>query len=526
MSHIDEKLRDHAAQISQKTLVELFAEEPQRVQAATFQVAGIYADLSKNHINAQTGELWTQWAAQAGVAEGIAAVVRGDNVNTGEHRPALHHALRAPAEGEFVVNGIDVNIEIRAARRRMQDFAERIRGGTWKGYRDEAISDVVHIGIGGSELGPRLLCEAFAHEADGPKIHFLATPDPVQLQHLMHTLNPATTLLIVASKSFGTEETLANADILRTWLRQHGGEAADNQMLAISANVDKAAAFGIAEERVLPFWDWVGGRFSLWSAIALPFILQNGYAAYEKLLAGAHEMDKHFQTAAIAQNLPAQLALLDAWYNHYFGINNRALILYAHSLAAFAQYLQQLDMESLGKRANRAGEPLDKPSGLIIWGGTGTESQHAFFQLIHQGQRRIPLDFITVKKAPQGLEKAAHIMHGHCLAQAEALMRGRDESDLQEIPEAERYQRTSPGNRPSSTLILDELSPQCLGALIALYEHKTTVLGILYDVNAYDQWGVELGKILAKGTEASLAGEIGAHHDASTAALLKHLKSS
>lgn len=525
MSHISEKLRDHAQIINQNTLLQLFAQEPQRVQEWTFQVAGLHADLSKNHINTQTQRLWAQWLEDAGVAEGIAAVVRGDNVNTGEHRPALHHALRAPAQGEFIVNGIDVNVEIRATRERMKAVSERIRSGEWKGYTGKPISDVVHIGIGGSELGPRLLCESFAHLADGPKIHFLATPDPVQLHTLMRLLNPETTLLIVASKSFGTEETLANADILRAWLRQHGGSAADQQMIAISANVDKAAAFGIDKERVLPFWDWVGGRFSLWSAISLPFILQNGFAAYEALLSGAHEMDKHFQNTALEKNLPVQLALLDAWYNHYFGIDNRALILYAHSLAAFPQYLQQLDMESLGKRANRAGKPLEKPSGMIIWGGTGTESQHAFFQLIHQGQRRIPLDFITVKTAPKGLEKAAQIVHGHCLAQAEALMRGRDDSDLQDIPEAERYQRTCPGNRTSNTIILESLSPECVGALIALYEHKTTVLGILYDVNAYDQWGVELGKILAKGTEASLAGATSAHHDASTANLLNYLKS-
>ncbi|SUO93624.1 glucose-6-phosphate isomerase [Suttonella ornithocola] len=525
MSHIHEKLREHAAQIQNTTLTELFAQEPNRIADNTYQIAGIYADLSKNHINQQTAKLWQQWAEQAGVAEGIAAITRGDNVNTGEHRPALHHALRAPAEGEFVVNGIDVNAEIRDVRQRMKSISKEIRNGNWKGYDGQTITDIIHIGIGGSELGPRLLCEAFAHEADGPNIHFLATPDPVQIRHLQKQLNPATTLLIVASKSFGTEETLENAKIMRDWLRQAGGEATDQRMIALSANVEKAAAFGITAERVLPFWDWVGGRFSLWSAISLPFILQNGYDYYARLLNGAHQMDQHFQTADTQDNLPIQLALLDCWYNHYFGINNRSLIMYAHSLAPFPQYLQQLDMESLGKRATRDGKPLTQPSGMIIWGGTGTEAQHAFFQLLHQGQRRIPLDFITVKKAPEGMEHAASIIHGHCLAQAEALMRGRDESDLQDIPEAERYQRTCPGNRPSTMLILDELTPECLGAMIALYEHKTTILGILYDVNAYDQWGVELGKVLAKGTEASLRGEIGKHHDASTESLIKHLKS-
>lgn len=524
MSHIHEKLRDHATTLQNTTLNALFEKEPNRVADWTYQIAGLYADLSKNHIDTQTATLWKQWAEDAHVKAGIEAITRGDNVNTGEHRPALHHALRAPADGEFIVNGIDVNAEIRTVRERMKTISEQIRNGQWKGYTDKAITDVIHIGIGGSELGPRLLCEAFIHQANGPKIHFLATPDPVQIAHLQHTLNPETTLLIVASKSFGTEETLENAKFMRAWLRAAGGEATDTQMIALSANTDKAAAFGIAKDRVLPFWDWVGGRFSLWSAISLPFILQNGYDHYERLLKGAHEMDKHFQTAPLEKNLPVQLAELDCWYNHYFGINNRAVIMYAHSLAPFPQYLQQLDMESLGKRATMAGKPLDKPSGIIIWGGTGTESQHAFFQLIHQGQRRIPLDFITIKKAPQGLEAAANIIHGHCLAQAEALMRGRDESDLQDIPEAERYQRTSAGNRPSTTLILEDLTPECLGAMIALYEHKITVLGILYDVNAYDQWGVELGKVLAKGTEASLRGNIG-EHDPSTTALLKFLKS-
>lgn len=522
MSTIDEKLREHAARISRIPLTTLFAEEPRRVSRWTWQSAGIYADLSKNHVSEETKTLWRTWLHHAEVGAAIAAITRGENVNRSERRPALHHALRAPAEQPFIVNGCDVNAEIRTTRRRMQTLGEAIRTGQWKGYSGKVISDVVHLGIGGSELGPRLLCEAFKHLADGPKVHFLATTDPLQIAAIKRLLDPETTLLIVASKSFATEETLANAGFLRDWLRAGGGKAADKQMIALSANRDKAAAFGIEEERVLPFWDWVGGRFSLWSAISLPFILQNGYDSYAALLAGAHAMDGHFQETELMDNLPAQLALLDCWYNHYFAIDNRAVILYAHSLAAFPQYLQQLDMESLGKRADQDGNALEKPSGLILWGGTGTESQHAFFQLLHQGQRRVPLDFIAVKTPPQGYEAAARILNGHCLAQAEALMRGRDASELQHLPPEERYPRTCPGNRPSTTLILDELKPRCLGALIALYEHKTSVLGMLYRVNAYDQWGVELGKTLAKGTEASLRGEDVAH-DPSTAALIEHL---
>lgn len=525
MSNITEKLRIHKDAVQAKTLTEWFAAEPNRVQDWTFYTAGIYADLSKNHINAQTKTLWQAWMDEAGVAEGIAAITRGDNVNTGEHRPALHHRLRASADESFVVNGEDVSPQIKAVRHKMKEISEQIRGGNWKGFTGEAITDVVHIGIGGSELGPRLLCTAFKHLADDRiKVHFLASPDPIKISELKRRLNPATTLLIVASKSFGTEETLSNAGYLREWLRAAGGEKADGQMIALSANVDKAAAFGIDAERVLPFWDWVGGRFSLWSAISLPLILQNGYEAYERLLSGAHAMDKHFQTAPLTENLPALLATLEAWYNHYFGWNNRAVITYCNPLEPFPQYLQQLDMESLGKRANREGKPLTQPSGIIVWGGTGTEAQHAFFQLLHQGQRHVPLDFVTVKKPPQGYEDAQRIIHGHCTAQAEALMRGRSESDVSDIPEAERYQRTCPGNRPSTTIVLDELTPECLGAFIALYEHKTTVQAILYNVNAYDQWGVELGKVLAKGTEASLTGITG-EHDPSTTAIINHLKS-
>ncbi len=525
MSNLHDKLKSHKETVLGKRMTEWFAAEPNRVAEWTLKQAGIYLDLSKNHINAQTKALWQQWVDEAGVAEGIAAITRGDNVNTGEHRPALHHRLRAPADQPFVVNGEDVSPHIRAVRERMKEISERVRGGEWKGFDGQAITDVIHIGIGGSELGPRLLCTAFKHLADDRiRVHFLATPDPVKISELKRRLNPATTLLIVASKSFGTEETLTNAGYMREWLRAAGGEKADGQMIALSANVDKAAAFGIAAERVLPFWDWVGGRFSLWSAISLPFILQNGYDAYAELLAGAHEMDQHFQTAPLMANMPVWLATLEAWYNHYFNWNNRAVITYCNPMEPFPQYLQQLDMESLGKRANRAGEPLTKPSGIIVWGGTGTEAQHAFFQLIHQGQRHIPIDFVTVKTPPKGYEDAQRIIHGHCTAQAEALMRGRDESDLQDIPEAERYQRTCPGNRPSTTIILDALTPACLGAFIALYEHKVTVQAILYDVNAYDQWGVELGKVLAKGTEASLAGKTGTH-DPSTTAIIDYLKS-
>lgn len=523
MNNIFSQLSHHAEQLKRQTLNQLFVEDPKRVEKWQWQVAGIRVDLSKNHIDDAGRILWFSWLKQQQTSAHIKAMLSGEKVNYSEHRPALHHALRARAEGSFIVDGTDIYAEIRKTRAQIRDLTAAIRQGTLRGFSGKAIEDVVHIGIGGSELGPRLLCESFAHRSDRVRIHFLASPDPIHIQSLQQRLNPETTLLIIASKTFTTEETLANAHFMRHWLHAAGGQKADEQMIALTAAIDKAHEFGISSAHILPFWDWVGGRFSLWSAIALPFALQNGYDAYEQLLSGAHEMDQHFQSTPEERNLPMHLALIDAWYNHYFAIDNRAIVTYAQPLNSFVPYLQQLEMESLGKRANQQGTALIKPSGMIIWGGSGTESQHAFFQLIHQGQRRIPLDFITVKSVPNGYEAAGTIVHGNCLAQAEALMRGRTLEDLKDLPLEERYQRTCAGNHPSNMVILDELTPFHLGALIALYEHKTTVLGTLYDVNAFDQWGVELGKVLAKKTEASLRGECTVDNP-STRALIDYLR--
>ncbi|MDO4777698.1 MAG: glucose-6-phosphate isomerase [Cardiobacteriaceae bacterium] len=524
MSHIHEKLRAHRDALQQTTLAEKFAADPARMESWQFNVAGIHADLSKNHVDAGTQSLWQQWLADARVADGIKALLAGEHVNQSEDRPALHYRLRSPTDQPFVIDGQDISADIAAMRAHMKTLADNIHSGQWLGYSGKRFTDVIHIGIGGSELGPRLICHALRHQTDkGLTIHFLATPDPYRLQAL-ESLNPETTLLIIASKTFTTEETLASAEHLRAWLRAAGGEKADRQMIAISARTDRAAAFGIDAERVLPMWDWVGGRYSLWSSIALPFVLQNGYAAYEALLSGAHAMDEHFANAEAARNLPIQLALLDTWYNHYFHINNRAVITYSAALEPFPQYLQQLAMESLGKRTCHDGSELANPTGLIIWGGSGTDVQHAFFQLIHQGQRDIPVDFITLKQSDK-YPQMQRLLQSHCLAQSEALMHGRSAADLpQDLAPDESAQRVCPGNRPSTTLILDALNPQCLGALLALYENKTSVEALLLGVNAYDQWGVELGKQLAANTRKSLDGATGAH-DASTTALINHIKS-
>ncbi|MBR1375058.1 MAG: glucose-6-phosphate isomerase [Cardiobacteriaceae bacterium] len=527
MTNIEEKLRKNAEEIKKTTLNELFQQEgAERVSRWSFEVAGIYADLSKNFLNLETKRIWHEWAAGSGIKEHISATVRGEEVNLSEHRPALHTALRDDNKDEFIVNEHDIHAEIRSARLRMKNIAEKIHSGDWTGANGEKFTDIVHIGIGGSELGPRLIAEASAVDADkNIRVHFLATTDPNKTALLCKTLNPATTIIIIASKTFSTEETIANAIVMRDWLRKNLGDKADKQLIALTAHTEEAANFGIDAGRVLPFWDWVGGRYSLWSAIALPFILQNGFDFYEKLLHGAAKMDQHYQNAPFDDNLPLQLALLDCWYNHYFDFNNRAVIPYADGLGALPQYLQQLEMESLGKKTKKDGSPLDKKTGGIVWGGVGTNAQHAFFQLIHQGQRNIPLDFLTVKSAQQGLENSAKILNANCLAQAEALMRGKKITEFDpKIPEKERAQRVCDGNRPSTMFILQDLSAETLGALLAMFEHKTAALAHFYGINAYDQWGVELGKILAKSVKEDLtSGKVSDTHDQSTATLIKYL---
>lgn len=518
---------EHARQLAASSLSALFACDPQRVCKWTWYEEGIYLDLSKNFVDDHTRELWRAWLQEVNMASAIEALFQGQCVNTSEQRPALHHLLRAPAEHLLAPSASPWGGEIETVRQRMRRLEHDLRGGELLGFNGEAFTDIIHIGIGGSELGPRVLCDALVHESDKRlHIHFLTTPDPVRLRLLTSKLRRGRTLVIVASKSFSTVETLMNARIIRDWLEAGGGKAALRQMWAVTAQPQAALVFGIDEDHILPFWDWVGGRFSLWSAIGLPFVLQNGYEVYEQLLAGAHAMDKHFRHADAEHNMPLQLALLDAWYNRYFACNNRAIISYHFGLNQFPEYLQQLEMESLGKGVDRQGAILKQPTGCIIWGGTGTECQHAFFQLLHQGQRKIPLDFIAVKKAAPHYEREHRYMLANCLAQSAALMQGRSMEQLRHYPPQERAMRLCPGNHPSTTMIVDLLDARHLGSLLALYEHKVYALSILYGINAFDQWGVELGKHVAESTFAALnAAPCHDEHDPSTQALLQHLLS-
>lgn len=522
MSSIHEKLQQHQKDLTVSSLSALVAGEANRVLDWSFEQAGLRVDFAKNFVNGETKALWAQWWESVQLREHLADLHAGKHVNNSEDRPALHHRLRTPA------GKIDdaVARDIEAVRAQLKQISDKAAQSAFVGYSGKPITDVVHIGIGGSELGPRLVCHALEHLAVTKyKIHFLASPDAFQLHSLQSALNPETTLFIIASKSFTTEETLHNAEKLRSWL-QAAAQGADvsGQFFALTAKPKLAEAWGVKAEQILPLWDFVGGRYSLWSSIALPLVLQNGFEAYQALLAGAHEMDEHFQHADFSENIPVLLATLDAWYNHYFQYNNRAMITYCQPLRDFVPHIQQLEMESLGKRADKNGQPLPYPSGMLIWGGAGTDAQHAYFQLLHQGHRSGAMDFITVKQAPKGFQDTQALLHSHYIAQQEAFMMGQSEDDLSHLPEAKRFERTNAGNRPTTSVILEDLSPRTVGALIAMYEHKTSAQAVLYRLNAYDQWGVEYGKKLASAVQEELLGKAHNLHDSDTQALIGYLK--
>ncbi|MDO4435786.1 MAG: glucose-6-phosphate isomerase [Cardiobacteriaceae bacterium] len=522
MSNIHEKLQQHQKDLTQLSLSALVASEKNRVADWSFEEAGLRVDFAKNFVNQDTKALWAQWWEKAGLREHLADLHAGKAVNNSEDRPALHHRLRTPA------GKIDdaISRDVAAVHEQLRQISEKAAQSAFVGFSGKAITDVVHIGIGGSELGPRLVCHALEHlKTTTYRLHFLASPDAYYLNSLQSALNPETTLCIIASKSFTTEETLHNAEKLRTWLH-NAAQGADisGQFFALTAKPKLAEAWGVSAEQILPLWDFVGGRYSLWSSIALPLVLQNGYEQYQALLAGAHEMDEHFQHAPYERNIPVLLATLDAWYNHYFQYNNRAMITYCQPLRDFVPHIQQLEMESLGKRADKNGQPLPFPSGMLIWGGAGTDAQHAYFQLLHQGHRNGAMDFITVKQAPKGFEDTQALLHSHYIAQQEAFMMGQSEEDLSHLPESKRFERTNGGNRPTTSVVLSDLTPRTVGALVAMYEHKTSAQGVLYGLNAYDQWGVEYGKKLASAVQEELLGRGVGEHDVDTVALIGLLK--
>ena len=525
------------------TLAELFRRSPDRASALTFDWNDWRLDISKERIDEPLLEALLHTAEAANLPHWIAALFAGEKINVSEHRPVLHTALRAPASTSVIVDGVDVTAAMRATRERMAWITSAIREGRRKGATGRPIRFVVNIGIGGSDLGPKLACEALeAGDEDlrggAPSVAFVSNVDPEHLWRALSNHDPAATLFIVTSKTFTTQETLTNAQSGREWLRDALGEERDlsPHFLAVTSNVEAAVRFGVRAEDVLPMSEGVGGRYSLWSAVGLVIAVRAGWRAYCDLLDGAQAMDTHFRMAPLARNLPVILGLLAYWNARFLDHRQRVVIPYAEALARLPAYLQQLSLESNGKRVRRDGTPVHGPTAPGLWGDVGTNSQHAFFQWLHQGTHEIPVEFIVPVRARHPLRNQQRLLVANALAQAQALMIGRGEDELRrELShqgmsgsdlDAAIAARICPGDRASTTLLLPTLDARNLGALLALYEHRTFVEGILYGVNSFDQWGVELGKTLAKPIAAALDDDapLPEGTDPSTRALVVHAR--
>ena len=514
-------LSRHAQQAREWQLPELFRDDVSRAARFTLEGAGLCLDYSKNHLNEETIGLLTAFAQARGVGPLRDAMFRGDRINLSEQRAVLHTALRLPSDARLSVEGEELVGEIQEELGRMASFADRVRQGDWKGFSGKVITDVVNIGIGGSDLGPMMTVAAlrvYAHPR--LRFHFLSNVDGHATTATLAELNPATTLFIVASKSFTTQETMLNAHAARRWFLQHGKETdLAAHFVAVSTNTSAVTAFGIAADNMFPFRDWVGGRFSIWSSIGMSLLIAIGIDHFREFLSGGHAMDEHFLHAPLNANMPVMLALLAFWYREFFETSSHLIAPYHEDLRHFPAYLQQLEMESNGKRVTRDGKAVSMKTAPVIWGSAGTNNQHAYFQMLHQGSDLIPVDFIAALKPQHDFIDQQRALLANCFAQAEALMNGFQDSSLPP-------HRIFPGNRPSTMLLMDQLSPASLGALIALYEHKTFVLGVLWDINSFDQWGVELGKTMALRILAELEGSKSAgQHDSSTNALIARARS-
>ncbi len=531
-------LEAHATRPQARDIQGLFATDPQRAARYCLEAAGLFLDYSKNPIADETLQLLLALAADSSVPEQIQAMFEGRRINITEKRPVLHIALRNQSLRPIYVDERDVMPDVKAVLQRLREFSDAVRNGQLRGVTGKPFSDVVNIGIGGSDLGPLTACSALRPFAQGgPRVHFVSNVDGAHLAATVAGLDPQTTLFNVSSKTFTTQETMANARSAREWLLTNvsGADSRQNAVgkhfAAASTNLDETAAFGITPERVFGFWDWVGGRYSLWSAIGLPIALAVGFEQFERLLAGAHAMDEHFRNAPAEENMPLLLALIGVWHANFQGLPTHAVLPYAQDLSWLPMHLQQLDMESNGKRIDRAGGAVDYTTGPIIWGAPGTNGQHAFFQHLHQGTQVTPCDFIVAANSEWDMPEHHEILLANCIAQSEALLRGRTKQEaLEELQargvkgqEAQRLaaHRSFPGNRPSNTIVMDRLDAHSVGALIALYEHKVFVQGAIWNINSFDQWGVELGKGLAKAVLNDFRnGRASPGHDQSTAALI------
>ncbi len=532
-------LGQHYAQVKDLHMRALFAQDPGRFERFSVQFKDILFDYSKNRVTDETMRLLLNLAEEAGLPTWIEAMFSGEKINNTEGRAVLHTALRNQSDTPVFVDGTDVMPEIRRVLSRMRRFSENVRSGEWRGFTGKPITDIVNIGIGGSDLGPKMVCAALKpYSKHGLRVHFVSNVDGTDIAETLKILNPETALFLIASKTFTTQETMTNAHSAREWFLARSGDERHiaRHFAAMSTNTQAVRAFGIDPENMFEFWDWVGGRYSLWSAIGLSIALFVGMDNFEALLRGAYEADQHFRGAPLNQNIPVLMALLGIWYNNFFGAQSHAILPYEQYLEHFPAYFQQGDMESNGKGVSRAGETLLYSTGPIIWGQPGTNGQHAFYQLIHQGTKLIPCDFLAGVESQNPLGSHHAILLSNFLAQTEALMKGRTPEEARAELSAQGYSgaelelltraKTFPGNRPTNSFLYQKLTPATLGALIALYEHKIFAQGIIWRVNSFDQMGVELGKQLAKAILPELDGTQPVHtHDSSTNGLINAIKS-
>ena len=512
---------------------EMFANETSRAEKYHIQWNDFLVDYSKNIINQQTLTLLQDLAKEVNLKSAIDSYFSGENINQTEDRAVLHTALRAPKNAAVLVDGQNVLPEIFEVKNIIKNFSNEVISGVRKGFTGKSFTDVVNIGIGGSDLGPAMVVEALQFYKNQLNVHFVSNVDGDHVNEIIKKLNPETTLFVIVSKTFTTQETLTNSETIRTWfLKFAKQEDVANHFVAVSTNIQKVTDFGINPNNIFPMWDWVGGRFSLWSAVGLSISLAVGFDNFDNLLKGANEMDEHFKTADFDKNIPVVLALLSIWYNNFFGAESEALIPYTQYLQKLAPYLQQGIMESNGKSVGRDGQPVNYQTGTIIWGEPGTNSQHAFFQLIHQGTKLIPTDFIGFVKPLYGNQDHHDKLMSNFFAQTEALLNGKTEAQVKAEFEKQNMSREKAtfllpfkvfaGNKPTNTFLIDKLTPKTLGSLIALYEHKIFVQGIIWNIFSYDQWGVELGKQLANSILDEIHDSKVKQHDSSTEFLLRH----
>lgn len=529
-------LLQHYNQIRTTSMQELFSADSKRAEKFHIHWNDFLVDYSKNCITQETLNLLQNLAKETHLNKAIAAYFEGKNINQTENRAVLHTALRSPDYTTVFVDGINVMPEITAVKNKIKAFSNEIISGNRVGFSGKKFTDIVNIGIGGSDLGPAMVVEALQFYKNHLNLHFVSNVDGDHVNEILKKINPETTLFVIVSKTFTTQETLSNAETIRAWFLQSAQQSdVAKHFVAVSTNIQKVTDFGIDSENIFPMWDWVGGRFSLWSAVGLSIALAVGYDHFQELLDGAHEMDEHFKNAEFQQNIPVVLALLSIWYNNFFGAESEALIPYTQYLQKLAPYLQQGIMESNGKSIDRNGNPVDYQTGTIIWGEPGTNSQHAFFQLIHQGTKLIPTDFIGFVHSLHGNQDHHDKLMSNFFAQTEALLNGKTEAQVEAefqkqglSPQAAQFLlpfKVFTGNKPTNTILINKLTPKSLGSLIALYEHKIFVQGVIWNIFSYDQWGVELGKQLANSILEEINSGTLQPHDSSTTFLVNHFLS-